>query len=256
MPDTQLVRVDGSTVNDRILAKQIKEDFRNVEAASLKMMTHFTSAEAKRMFVRYFSTLQLNSYFISAIARTKLGPNEIERVEGALRKRLEAVSDELNKAIDGAEVLFKNNGITSVATYDINPLEIEVGIISWSGRRFFEILNKLDQLMPLLQTLEIHELITPRDADVQRAGFKKSIRGVAATVRKLAGGVSRRMEAVRAAEAARAREVSHSEIKLETPAQKAPPAASEINDDTLPLTAGPPHDGALLNVEQTQEEKV
>jgi hypothetical protein len=169
------------------------------------MMTHFTSAEAKRMFVRFFSTLQLNAHFVSVIARTKLRHEDVERVEAALRERLEAVSDDLNKAIDGAEVLFRNNGITSFATYDTKPLELEVGIISSSGRRYFEVLNKLDQLMPLLQTLEIHEVITPRDADMQRAGFKRAIRGVAGTARNLATGLRRRMNEFATKEAERER---------------------------------------------------
>ena len=193
MADTQIVKVDQGAVNDRILAKEVKADFRRVEAASVKMMTHFTSAEAKRLFVRCFSTVQLNAHFVSVIARTKLKHEDVERVEAALRERLESVTDDLNKAIDGAEALFKNNGITHSATYDTKPLELEVGIISPSGRRYFEVLHKLDQLMPLLQTLEIHEVITPRDADIQRAGFKRAIRGVAGTARNLATGLRRRM---------------------------------------------------------------
>lgn len=193
MADIQIVKWDQGAVNDRILAREVKVDFRRVEAASVKVVTHFTSAEAKRLFARFFSTLQLNGHFISVIARTKLRHEDVERVEAVLRERLEAVADELNKAIDGAEALFKSHGITSIATYDTRPLEIEVGLISSNGRRYFELLNKLDQLMPLLQTLEIHEVITARDADIQRAGFKRMIRGVAGMARNLASGLRRRM---------------------------------------------------------------
>ena len=193
MADTHIVKVDEGAVNDRILAKEVKVDFRRVEAASVKLMTRFTSPEAKRMFARFFSTLQLNAHFVSVIARTKLKHEDVERVEAALRQRLEAVTDDLNKAIDGGEALFKSNGITGIATYDTKPLEIEVGIISSSGRRFFEALNKLDQLMPILQTLEIHEVITTRDADIQRAAYKRAIRTVAGTARNLAAGLRKRM---------------------------------------------------------------
>ena len=196
MTDRQIVKVDQGAVNNRILAKEVKADFRRVEAASVKMQTHFTSAEAKRMFVRFFNTVQLNAHFISVIARTKLRHEDVERVETALRERLEAVSQDLNKAIDGAEALFKVNGITTIATYDTKPLELQIGIISSTGRRCFELLNKLDQVMPLLQTLEIHEVITPRDADIQRAAFKRGIRTVAGTARNLAAGLRRRMNAL------------------------------------------------------------
>jgi hypothetical protein len=258
MADTQIVKVDQGAVNDRILAKEVKTDFRRVEAASVKMMTHFTSAEAKRLFVRFFSTLQLNAHFVSVIARTKLKHEDVERVEAALRERLESVTDDLNKAIDGAEALFKNNGITSFATYDTMPLELEVGIISSSGRRYFEVLNKLDQLMPLLQTLEIHEVITPRDADIQRAGFKRAIRSVAGTARNLATGLRRRMNEFSAKEAEHERlKAATSDGKMESAEEEASPDGGEELDDgkeQLPIL---PHEAADAEAatEKVAEEK-
>jgi len=192
MAESPIVRMDEGAVNARILAKEVKVDFRRVEAASVKMMTRLTSAEAKRQFVRYFSTLQLNAHFVSVIARTRLQPEDIARVEALLREQLVAVADELNKGIDGAEGLFKAHGITHVATYDTLPLELEVGIISSSGRRYFEIINKLDQVMPMLQTLEVHEVITTEEVDIQRAHFKRLIRNLARSARNLASGLRRR----------------------------------------------------------------
>jgi hypothetical protein len=191
----QIVRVDQGGVNERILAREAKVDYRRVEAASVKMPACFTSAEGKRLFVRMFATLQLNAHFISVIARTRLDPEDVARVETALRERLEAVSAALDRAIDGAEALFKAHGITRVATYDTRALEIEVGVLSSSGRRYLEVLGKLDQLMPLLQTLEIHEVITTREVDKQRALVKRQVRGVATAARNFASGLRRRMNA-------------------------------------------------------------
>jgi hypothetical protein len=195
----QIVRVDQGGVNERILTREAKVDFRRVEAASVKMPACFTSAEGKRLFVRMFATLQLNAHFISVIARTRLDPEDVARVESALRERLDAVSAALDRAIDGAEALFKAHGITRVATYDTRALEIEVGVLSSSGRRYLEVLVKLDQLMPMLQTLEIHEVITPREVDKQRALVKRQVRGVATVARNLASGLRRRMNAPDAA---------------------------------------------------------
>lgn len=191
----QIVRVDQGGVNERILAREAKVDYRRVEAASVKMPACFTSAEGKRLFVRMFATLQLNAHFISVIARTRLDPEDVARVETALRERLDAVSAALDRAIDGAEALFKAHGITRVATYDTRALEIEVGVLSSSGRRYLEMLGKLDQLMPLLQTLEIHEVITTREVDKQRALVKRQVRGVATAARNFASGLRRRMNA-------------------------------------------------------------
>lgn len=195
MPDIQIVKVDEGGVNARILAKEVKADFRRVEAASLKMSVRFMSAEGKRLFIRLFSTLQLNTHFISVIARTRLDHDEVAKIEAAIREQLDAVSDRLNKAIDGAEALFKAHGISSAATYDTVPLDVEVGVLSSSGRRFLEVLIKLDQVMPLLQTLEIHEVITAQAVDIERAGLKRQVRNVANGARSLATGLRRMMNA-------------------------------------------------------------
>ncbi len=196
MQEIQIVKTDQGAVNARILAREAKADFRRVEAASLKVRTHFTSAEAKRLFVRMFNTLQLNAHFISVIARTRIDHQDIEKVEASLRADIDAAKDMLNQALDGAEALFKANGISSFATYDTQPLAIEVGILSSSGRRYLEVLNQFDQLMPLLQTLEIHEVITTQALDTQRATLKRRIKDIANSARRLASGMRRRMNAM------------------------------------------------------------
>jgi hypothetical protein len=195
MPDIQIIKVDEGGANARILAKETKADFRRVEAASLKIAARFMSAEGKRYFVRLFSTLQLNTHFISVIARTRLDNEEIAKVEASIREQLDAVSERLNRAIDGAEALFKAHGITDTATYDTVPLAVEVGVLSSSGRRFLEVLTKLDQVMPLLQTLEIHEVVTAQAVDIERAGLKRQVRNVANGARNLAMALRRRMNA-------------------------------------------------------------
>ena len=198
---TQIVKTDEGAVNARILAREAKVDFRRVEAASIKVVTRLTSAEGKRLFVRFFSTLQLNAHFISVLARTRLDSDDVAKVEAAIKARIDTVAEALNKAIDGAEALFQANGITSSATYDTQALEIEVGIISSTGRRYLELIGKLDQLMPLLQTLEIHEVITTQALDIQRATLKRQVRDVANSARSLATGLRRRMNALAAAAA-------------------------------------------------------
>lgn len=196
MSDIQIVKMDEGGVNARILAKETKADFRRIEAASLKMRARFTSAEGKRFFVRLFSTLQLNTHFISVIARTRLDHEDVAKVEAAIRTQMDVVNESLNKAIDGAEALFNSHGVTSVATYDTVPLEVDVGVMSSAGRRYLEVLGKLDQLMPLLQTLEIHEVITAQAVDIQRAGLKRQVRDVANGARNFAMGLRRRMNAL------------------------------------------------------------
>lgn len=196
MSEIQIVKVDEGGVNARILAKEAKADFRRVEAASLKIPTRFTSAEGKRFFARLFNTLQLNAHFISVIARTRLDHEDVAKIEGTIRTQMEAVAANLNQAIDDAEVLFKAHAITCVASYDTVPLDVDVHVLSSIGRRYLEILGKLDQLMPLLQTLEIHEVITTQAVDIQRASLKRQVRDVANGARNFAIGLRRRMNVI------------------------------------------------------------
>ena len=76
------------------------------------------------------------------------------------------------------------------------PMDVQVGVLSSSGRRFLEVLGKLDQLMPLLQTLEIHEVISAYEVDIQRAALKRQVREVANGARNFAMGLRRRMNAL------------------------------------------------------------
>ena len=228
MPDIEIVKLDQGGVNARILAKEAKVDFRRVEAASLKMPTRFTSAEGKRSFVRMFNTLQLNTHFISVIARTRLDHDDIGKIEAAIRAQMDAATANLNKAIDGAEALFKAHGITSAASYDTVPLDVEVHVLSSASRRFLEVLGKLDQLMPLLQTLEIHEVITAQAVDIQRAGLKRQVRDIANGARNFAIGLRRRMNALDARNGEAARE---DVIDAET--EQAPESSTEADGDFI-----------------------
>jgi hypothetical protein len=53
-----------------------------------------------------------------------------------------------------ARLLLKNEGFPSEAMYDTMPLEQQMGVISSLGRRYLECLQLLDQVMPMLRTLE------------------------------------------------------------------------------------------------------
>ena len=187
------IRLDEGGINARILAKEAKADFRRVEAASRKIQTTLCSPEVKRQFVRHFNRMQLNMYLISVIARTKLPHAIIEDVEAALKAQLEKLHAEINEAIDGAEALCKVHGISRLATYDTEPLAIEAKVISPFGRRYLELMAKVDQLMPMLETLAIDEVIEVAQLDLQKALAKKSVRQVAGAARNFAFGLRQRM---------------------------------------------------------------
>jgi hypothetical protein len=194
MADTALAVMDNGEANKRILSNtKYKTDFRSVEGASLKRKTALASPEGKRMFGRCFYSFQVNAYVVSAIGRTKLPRETIEQIEQTVRAKLEAAAKELDRSIDGAEALLKQNNIDDIASYDTAPLERDAAITSGLGRRYFELIHKLDQVMPLIQTLEIWEVLNERQADQERSHCKRVVIALASSVRNFAAGVRRRM---------------------------------------------------------------
>lgn len=172
--------------NSRLLSKGERVDYTRVEGASLKITSRLQSPEGKRLFLRLFGTVQLQINLISGVARAVLDAQVIDPLVEAIRARVDDLHNELNKAIDGAELLFKQHGIVNVATYDTPPLEVEVPILSALARRYYEAIVKFDQLMPFLQTLQIHEVITDTDANEARAQLKGRFRTIAGVSRRTA----------------------------------------------------------------------
>lgn len=228
MSNIDCVRLDEGEVNVRILAKETKTDFRRVEAASLKMTARFTSGVGKRYYARLFNTLQLNAHFVSEIARTKLSGAEVGQVEAALETSINTVAERLNQAIDDIEAIFNAHGITKAATHDTVPLEVEVAVISPHGRRYLDVLIKMDQLMPLLQTLRILGIISFDEMDAQRAKIKREVRNVANGARNLAAGLRRRMNAMDLAARAPAETHATSAADRTEQSREAPPATLEV----------------------------
>lgn len=195
--DLPLAQLDSGRMNRRILtAKKYQVDLRGVEAASLKMSTRLTSAEAKRLLARCFYIYQKNLYNISSLGRLKLDAEEIGKLEAHLRSLLEKADKELDEVGSYAENLLKKNNIEELASYDDDPLMLEVGVISSLGARYLKLIQKMDTVMPLLQTLEISEIVSREVFERRRARCKRIILHISAVARTLAIGVRKRMAAV------------------------------------------------------------
>ena len=232
------IRLDEGGINARILATEAKADFRRVEAASRKIPTTLCSPEVKRQFVRHFNRMQLNMYLISVIARTKLPHAVIEEVEAALKAQLEKLHADINEAIDSAEALCKVHGITRLATYDTEPLVIEARVISRFGRRYLELMTKTDQLMPMLETLAIDDVIEVAQLDLQKALAKKSVRQVAGAARNFAFGLRQRMNTTAEAEPTQADSGKHQEGEARAGSSSAQADAPSGNGGTASVDVG------------------
>lgn len=221
-----IVRLDKGRVNERILEREATADYRRMEQASLKRRVVLRGPESKRMFARYFHSMQLNVYYCSDIARLSLTSEQVEKVEQHIRDAVAQASKELETAIAGAQLIYQQEGIEDTATYDTVALELEVGITSAIGRQYIGLLEQFDALMPMLKTLEILDIISSTELDIKRSNLKRLVFGPAKTARRLANDLRRR--ASQAAKAA-------AEQRSLPPQDAQPPLQDGSQTDTPPV---------------------
>lgn len=157
-------------------------------------------------FALAIGDFQASMYFISQLGRAKLDHEVVERIEQNIRESLDSATAEINTAIDQAEALLKHHNIDVLASYDTVPLQVEIGITSSFGRRYFDLMHKLDVVMPMMETLAIEEIINERELETRRSMYKRAVLHISTRARNLWMGVRRRMnerDARLAAEAAK-----------------------------------------------------
>lgn len=66
-------------------------------------------------------------------------------------------------------------------------------ILGKIGRRLLELIGKIDQLMPMLETLAIDEFISESQLNIKKSVFKKAVRSVAGVVRTLKSGLQKKV---------------------------------------------------------------
>jgi hypothetical protein len=64
------------------------------------------------------------------------------------------------------------------------------------GRRLLELISKVDQLMPMLETLCIDEVLSTSQLIAEKSQIKKTVRAVTATTRALSLGLLKRINAL------------------------------------------------------------
>jgi len=187
---------DNGETNVRLLAREVKTDFRRVESASRKIRTTLQSPEGKRLFLRFFNSASLNMHFIAVIAPINLGASEVDAVLGKLEELLEKSARLLNEALVHAEQLCQRNGIVDLATYDIAPLVVDARVHSKIGRHYLELIGKVDQLMQILETLVIDEVMSNAEMASRKAKAKRTVRSIGSAIRLARFGLHKRINAM------------------------------------------------------------
>ncbi|WP_167758755.1 AcaB family transcriptional regulator [Zemynaea arenosa] len=158
-----------------------------IEAAGRKLTVELYSPEAKRLFLRHFNAFQRHMHFISVVARHALRKVDIDSVEEQIKVAMEEQVAFANAALSRAEASCREHGITSLAVYAVPPLTIDVTLISPFGRSLHELILKIDQLMPMLETLALDQIATNTTVFAAKSSAKKWVRRVAGLARACAG---------------------------------------------------------------------
>ena len=187
------IKADHGATNRKLLARQAAADLTRIESASRKISIHLSSPEGKRLYLRCFDITQMNLHFIAVFARMKLPGEDVDKVEQELRQLFDSRLARLNQSLVDMEAKCQANGILNLATYDVEPMLIEAKVYSTLGRLLLEMIGKVDQLMPMLETLCIDEAFSTSQLNIEKSRIKKNVRGAASATRMLRMNLEKRL---------------------------------------------------------------
>eukprot|EP01034_Spumella_vulgaris_P033252 gene33252-41030_t len=190
-----IINAEHGAINRRLLARKVITKNDHIESASRKVPVTLCSPEGKRLYLRCFEITQITFHYITVFARMKVSEQEVEKIELELRTMLDNRLARLNKALADMEAKCMAHGITSLATYDVQPLLFDTKVFSMLDRRMLELIEKVDQLMPMLETLCIDEVLTPSQLLIEKSKFKNTVRGTTKAVRIIRMAMERRANA-------------------------------------------------------------
>ncbi|GAB2855641.1 hypothetical protein GCM10027277_25230 [Pseudoduganella ginsengisoli] len=212
---TAVFNANHDATNRRLLARKVIAKSDHIESASRKVSITLCSPEGKRLYLRCFEITQVNFHYITVFAHMKVSEQEVGRIEQEIRNMLENRLVRVNQALADMEAQCVAQNVASLATYDVEPLLLETKVFSMLDRRLLELIEKVDQLMPMLETLCIDEAITPSQLVIEKSKLKNMVRGAAKAVRIARATLQRQANAGTASAAATA----GASTDVETPAQ-------------------------------------
>ena len=189
-------RPQPDSANLRYIRNLAKRDWlADLQTAYLKQRVSLRHARTKSHYVRYFGVAAINVHFIEQAARTRLGPEILEKAEALLLERLADSMKDIDHQTVRANTLLESEGITALPEYVQAPLEIEAKCTSPQITRYLELIVKADRLLTLLEALRLSGVVTTSAYDRQVGLVVKRLVSVARVARQLATGLRKRANA-------------------------------------------------------------
>ena len=189
---TTIVMTEHDAINRKLLARKVSGRTSQIESASRKVRITLCSPEGKRLYLRCFEITQGNFHYITVFARMYVSEQQVDKLENELRSMLDRRLARLNRALVETEAKCARRGIATLASYHVAPLVFEAKVFSMLDRRLLELIEKVDQLMPMLETLCIDEAMTPSQLIIEKSNVKKTVRGSAESARIIRETLERR----------------------------------------------------------------
>lgn len=231
-----VIKQDHGEMNQKLLQRQAPASLSPVESAGREVKMSLSSPEGKRLFLRFFDITQLHMHYVSKIARLSLPDQEIEQVEQQVFELIVEKMRLVDNEMVRVEQQLRAHHIDSLATYAVKPLLLDTRVLGKMGRRMLELIGKVDQLMPMLETLAIDELISESELNIKKSTYKKTVRSVAGVVRSLKTGLQKKSAALN-----NAGNIATS--TLAPSAQSSSDGSSTASAITLPTSLSPESDG-------------
>lgn len=186
-PTEKRTQREQADINARLVQRVSSSDVSGIEAAGRTLPIELYSPEAKRLFLRHFNAFQRHMHFISVVARHALRKADIDSIENTINTVIEEQLKAANAALSRADATCRHHGITSLAVYTVPPLKMDITLISPFGRSLHELILKIDQLMPMIETMALDQIATNTSVFSTKSMAKKWIRRVAGAARAQAG---------------------------------------------------------------------
>lgn len=179
MESNTVINDDLERINARLIERFGKVNLSGIESASRTIPIRLSSPDAKRLFVRFYHFLQVNMQFVSIVARNYVDEELVEEAEDKIMTMVVKATEGVNRAIVDAEQRFRANGRVDIGSFHIAPLTENVLVFSAIGKRFMELIAKIDHLMLMLETLAINEIISNSEKQSMKLPHKKAVKAMA-----------------------------------------------------------------------------
>lgn len=192
-------REAAATAADRVNAKienriATRDFLASLESAYVVRQTTINTPVIKRVYLRFFDPTQLNMHIISVYGRVGLSEEQVVQVEEGVRKSLADADAYLNEKLNECAALFQANGISASAKH-LAPKQFDARVISPLSSKYLKLLVKADQLIAMIEVLVIEDIIRTTRGEMLIAEVRNRLRKIATSVRTIALGVRRMVQA-------------------------------------------------------------